>query len=86
MTIYWNTMAQYYNKKVRERRFKVGDLIPREIMLATKNPTNGKLGPNWEGTFRVMKFNRIESYHLENLEGKPLPQPLNAEHLRRYYP
>jgi len=72
MKAYRNTMARYYNKKVKERRFKIGDLVPREIMLAAKNPINGKLGPNWEGPFWVMKFNRPRSYHLENLECKQL--------------
>lgn len=46
MIVYWNTMSQYYNKKVKERKFKVEDLVLKEITLATKNPTDGKLGPN----------------------------------------
>lgn len=45
MTIHRNTMARYYNKKVKERRFKVGDLVLKEITLVTKDPTDGKLGP-----------------------------------------
>lgn len=68
------------------RRFRVEDLVLREIMLTTKNPTDEKLGPNWEGPFQVVQFNRPESYHLENLKDKLLLRPLNAEHLRKYYP
>lgn len=79
-------MTRYYNKKVKERRFRVGDLVLRDITLATKNSTDGKLGPDWEGPFHVVRFNRPGSYHLENLEGKPLPRPLNVKHLRKYYP
>lgn len=70
MEAYRNTMARYYNKKVNERRFQVGDLVLWEIMLTTKNPNEEKLEPNWEDPFQVVKFNKPKSYHLENLEGK----------------
>lgn len=39
-------MSWYYNKKVKERKFRVGDLVVREITLVSKNPRDGKLGPS----------------------------------------
>ena len=50
---YQNRMAQYYNSQVRHRDFQVGDLILRRVMGATRDPTQGKLGPNWEGPYRI---------------------------------
>ena len=38
-------MARYYNRKVKVRRFYTGDLILRKVSLATKDPSQGKLGP-----------------------------------------
>ena len=38
-------MARYYNKKVRVNRFDIGSLVLRKISQATKDPSQGKLGP-----------------------------------------
>jgi hypothetical protein len=42
-----------YNKNVRPRSFQQGDLVLRKVFGNTKNPNDGKLGPNWEGPYRV---------------------------------
>uniref|UniRef100_A0A2N9G1P7 Uncharacterized protein n=1 Tax=Fagus sylvatica TaxID=28930 RepID=A0A2N9G1P7_FAGSY len=71
-------------------------VIPVEIGLTTwrtshhdedsnDNPTQGKLGPTWEGPYRVIKFHRSGTYHLEKIDGTALPHPWNAEHLKKYY-
>ena len=38
-------ITRYYNRKIKVRRFSTGDLILRKISLATKDPSQGKLGP-----------------------------------------
>ena len=43
---YKKNMARYYNTKVKPRQFSIGDLILRKITMATKDPTQGKLGLN----------------------------------------
>ena len=43
---YHNLMAKHYNPNVRHRDFQVGDLILRKVMGATRDPSQGKLGPN----------------------------------------
>ena len=82
---YQNHMAQYYNSRVRHRDFQVGDLVLRKVMGTARDPTQGKLGPNWEGPYRVTSWQRKGTYHLETLEGQKLPHPWNNEHLRKYY-
>jgi hypothetical protein len=82
---YQQRMARYYDRRVKHREFKVGDLVLRKITLATKDPAQGKLGPTWEGPYRVVKFHRKGTYHLEKLDGTALPHPWNAEHLKKYY-
>ena len=82
---YKNLMARHYDAMVKPRRFNIGDLVLRKVSLATKNPTHGKLGPNWEGPYRVINCKRQGSYYLEALEGRKLEHPWNVEHLRRYY-
>uniref|UniRef100_A0A2N9FF19 Integrase catalytic domain-containing protein n=1 Tax=Fagus sylvatica TaxID=28930 RepID=A0A2N9FF19_FAGSY len=83
--VYQQRMARYYDRRVKHRQFKVGDLVLRKVTLATKDPTQGKLGPTWEGPYRVVKFHRRGTYHLEKLDGEALPHPWNAEHLKKYY-
>uniref|UniRef100_A0A2N9JBP4 Reverse transcriptase domain-containing protein n=1 Tax=Fagus sylvatica TaxID=28930 RepID=A0A2N9JBP4_FAGSY len=83
--VYQQRMARYYDRRVKHREFKVGDLVLRKVTLATKDPTQGKLGPTWEGPYRVVKLHRRGTYHLEKLDGNALPHPWNAEHLKKYY-
>ena len=82
---YQDRMAKHYNSRVRHRNFQVGDLIFRKVMGAARDPTQGKLGPNWEGPYRVTSWQGKDTYHLETLEGQKLPHPWNTEHLRKYY-
>ena len=82
---YQDRMANHYNSRVRHRDFKVGDLILRKVMGAARDPTQGKLGPNWEGPYRITSWQRKGTYHLETIDGQKLPHPWNTEHLRKYY-
>ena len=61
-------------------------MTPRsDVTIATKDPTQGKLGPTWEGLYKVVKFYWRGTYHLEKLNGTALPHPWNVEHLKKYY-
>lgn len=84
-TKYKNLMARQYDAMVKPRRFNIGDLVLRKVSLATKNPAHGKLGPNWEGPYKVINCKRQGSYYLKALDGRKLEHPWNVEHLRRYY-
>ena len=48
-------MAKYYNTKVKIRRFEIGDWVLRKVTQATKDPSQGKLGPNLEGPYKVIQ-------------------------------
>ena len=57
-TRYKNLMARQHDAMVKPRRFNIGDLVLKKVSLATKNPTHGKLGPNWEGPYRIINCKR----------------------------
>ena len=78
-------MARQYDAMVKPKRFNIGDCVLKRVSLATRNPAHGKLGPNWEGPYRVINFKRQGSYYLEAFDGRKLKHPWNVEHLRRYY-
>ncbi|GKV01686.1 hypothetical protein SLEP1_g14226 [Rubroshorea leprosula] len=50
---YKQKIANFYNKRVRPRTFKVGDLILRKACLTGFETRFGKLAPNWEGPYTV---------------------------------
>ena len=55
---YKNFMARQHDAMVKPRRFNIGDLVLKKVSLATKNPAHGKLGPNWEGPYRIINCKR----------------------------
>ena len=61
-------MAKHYNSNVRHRDFQVGDLVLRKVMGAVRDPSQGKLGLNWEGPYRIMSWQRKGTYHFETLD------------------
>ena len=53
---YQDRMAKHYNSRVRHRDFQVGDLVLRKVMGTARDPTQGKLSPNWKGPYRVTSW------------------------------
>ena len=78
---YQKLMSKHYNTKVKHRDFQIGDLVLRKVMGAAKNRLQGKLGPNWEGPYRITSWQRKGTYHLETMDGRKLQHPWNTEHL-----
>ena len=85
MAKYQQKMAEYYNKRVKLRQLDIGDLVLRKVTTATKDPTQGKLGPTWEGPYQVVHYSRQGNYHLETLVGRRLLRPWNIKHLKKYH-
>ena len=83
--IYQQRVAKYYNSKVRRRSFKVDDLVLRKVFQNTQEVNSGKLGPTWEGPYRVTSIPRVGAYRLQTLDGTDVPRSWNSVHLRRYY-
>ncbi|XP_071714760.1 uncharacterized protein [Rutidosis leptorrhynchoides] len=71
-------MAKYYNKRVRYVQFKEGDLVLRDNE-ASRQEKQGKLGPRWEGPYKVVKAHPNLSYTLSAPSGEEIPQTWNAK-------
>ena len=85
LTRYKNLMAKHYNYNVRHKDFQVGDLVLRKVMGATRDPSQGKLGPNMEGPYTISSWQRKGTYHLETLDGRKIQHLWNTEHQQKYY-
>ena len=55
MTLYQERMMRYYNQRVKLKRFNPRDIVLRKVSEATKDPSEEKLGPNWEGPYKVFR-------------------------------
>ena len=44
------------------------------------------LAPNWEGPYLIKAMLRGGAYKLEDMEGYPVDNTWNADHLRKFYP
>uniref|UniRef100_A0A2N9GEY5 RNase H type-1 domain-containing protein n=1 Tax=Fagus sylvatica TaxID=28930 RepID=A0A2N9GEY5_FAGSY len=85
LTSYQHQMKRGYDKNIRPRSFQVGDLVLRKVVANTRNPNDGKLGPNWEGPYRVTSFAGVGAYRLTDLDGKSVLRPWNICNLKKYF-
>nr|GEX73674.1 hypothetical protein [Tanacetum cinerariifolium] len=69
---YKKKVEQYYNKRVRPMSFKVGDFIYRKN-AASRVENQEKLGPNWEGPYRVTEAYYNGSYKLATMNDREVP-------------
>ncbi|XP_021832749.1 uncharacterized protein LOC110772600 [Prunus avium] len=82
---YKQRVSRYYDSRVKSRSFRIGDWVMRMVSLATKNPTEGTLGPSWEGPYEVIGILRSGTYKLRGTDGKTLGHPWNVDHLKSYF-
>lgn len=79
-------MSTNYNKKIKPKKFEIGDLVLRE------NPKNhvdqekkGKWEANWLGPFIIVSSYETGTYKLADCNGEELKEPINSIHLKRFY-
>ena len=84
LAYYQHKLKQDYDTNVKLRPLAPRDLVSRKVLGTTKNPTWGKLEPNWEGPYRITSVAGIGAYHLEDLDEKTVLHPWNVNNLKRY--
>ena len=85
MEDYHRKTMRYYDQRVRPKSYKPGDLVLKKLLPTRKDPSHGKLGPNWEGHYIISRIIRPGNYELQTEKGKTLPHSWNVEHLKRFY-
>ena len=82
---YQRQMKKGYDKNIRPRSFQINDLVLCKVVANTRNLNDGKLGPNWEGPYKVTSFAGVGAYRLEDMDGKTIPRPWNICNLKKYF-
>uniref|UniRef100_A0A2N9GSW4 Uncharacterized protein n=1 Tax=Fagus sylvatica TaxID=28930 RepID=A0A2N9GSW4_FAGSY len=85
LALYQHQMKRRYDKNIRPRSFQVGDLVLQKVVANTRNPNDGKLGPKWEGSYKVTSFAGVGAYRLMDMDGKSVPRPWNICNLKKYF-
>jgi len=82
--LYQKRMMRTYDKKVKLRRFKEGELVLKK-MLPNQRDSWGKWAPNWEGPYVVKKVFSGGALILQEMDGKEFSSPINADAVKKYY-
>lgn len=54
-------------------------------MLASKDPSEGKLGTNWEVPYKITAAVGKRALQLETMEGKTLQNNWNVTHVKHFH-
>ncbi|EOY21231.1 RNA-directed DNA polymerase [Theobroma cacao] len=82
--MYQRRMMRAYEKKVHPRQFREGELVLKRI-LPNQTDFRGKWMPNWEGPYVVKKAFSGGALILADMDGGDLPNPINADAVKKYY-
>ena len=78
-------LKQGYEEGVKLKSLAPGDLVLRKVVGIANNLAWGKLGPNWEGSYRITSVAGIGAYYLEDLDENVILRPWNVNNLWHYY-
>ena len=77
-------MARAFNKKVKPRNLKEGDLILKELRAPVFD-LRGKFKPNWARPYVIKTLISGKAAKLMNMDGEELFQLVNLDRLCKYY-
>jgi ribonuclease HI/transposase InsO family protein len=75
-----------FDHKARGRNFVEGDLVLLWDKRKEKPGMHKKFDSLWGGPYKIRSCAGVNSYNLETMEGEILKLPVNALHIKRYYP
>ena len=81
---YQRRARRSFNKRVRPRDLKVGDLVLKEIWALVHDP-RGKFKPNWSGPFMIKEIYLGGGARLVDLDGNSFVEPANLDQLKKYH-
>ncbi|RWW38100.1 hypothetical protein BHE74_00056697 [Ensete ventricosum] len=82
---YRRAVARIYNRRVRPRHVRTGNLVLRKTEVSNPTRSRDKLAPNWEGPYRVIDVVRDETYTLATMERRVLPRTWHITNLQKFY-
>ncbi|XP_077221683.1 uncharacterized protein LOC143855445 [Tasmannia lanceolata] len=81
---YQRRVEKAFNKEVRVRDLKKGDLVLKSFLAPVYNP-RGKFKPKWSGPYIVDEVLPGKAVGLLDENGEKLTEPTNLDQLKKYY-
>ena len=81
--IYQRRIARAFNKKVKPRKIKAGDMALKQSKAIVFDP-KGKFRPNLEGLYLVKTVMPKGAARISDLEGNEFTEPVNLDRLKKY--
>ena len=75
---YQRRLRKTFDKKVRSRDLKLGDLVLKEIWAPVQD-ANGKCKQNWAGPYIIKQIYSREAVRLIDLNANPFTEPTNMD-------
>ena len=83
---YQRRAMRAFNKKVKPRELRIGDMVLKEIRNPMRDPREkGKFKPNWSGPFLIKEIFSGGGVRLVDLDGNLFAEPTNMDQLKRYH-
>ncbi|XP_058759439.1 uncharacterized protein LOC131632725 [Vicia villosa] len=79
-----NCVKRAFDKKVRPRRFKEGNLVLKKI-LTLQPDLRGKWTPNYEGPYVVKNAFSGGALTLTTMDSEEFPCPVNTDMVKKYF-
>nr|KYP49291.1 hypothetical protein KK1_028928 [Cajanus cajan]KYP70907.1 hypothetical protein KK1_010147 [Cajanus cajan] len=74
-----------YNKRVKARSFRVGDLVLKVILpMDQKSRHFGKWSPNWEGPFIIEQAYSKNAYVIKEIDSN-VNKVINGKYLKHFH-
>ena len=80
---YQKRIVKAFNKKVKLRNLKEGNLVLKVLKDETFDP-RGKMKPMWSGPFIIKKIMSGGATRITDLDGEGMLRPINMDKLRKY--
>ena len=82
--LYQQRMKKAFDKKVRPRVFREGDLVLKKIQSFISD-SRGKQTPNYDGPYVVKKAFSGGALILATMDGEEITRPANADAIKKYF-
>ena len=80
---YQKRIARAFNKKVKPRNLKEGDLVLKVLRDEISDP-EGKMKPRWSRPFIIKKIMLGCATRIIDLDGEEMLHPINMDRLQSY--
>ena len=81
---YQRRLRNAFDKKVRTKDLKLGDLVLKEIRAPVQD-ANGNFKQNWAGPYIIKQIYSRGAIRLMDIDTNPFTEPTNMDQLKKYH-